>query len=312
GARAGRAPPADRGRGARPTRASGRHRRRCSDARAPPGAPAACPSTRSRGGAPAAGRPGSAVAVAVRTTGSSTRNTDTSGSVPGAGPAARAPRRPPVWDRSTSDRPRHRPGLRRRPPRPRDSCRGPRLPYCSRRTRRPVEPPRPSRPASVDRPAGATEGGPMAVRFVPPPGWPVPEGFTPTTDWHPDPSWPPPPPGSVFWEEAAEPAAPAPVPAPPVRRATERLPAGAVPTRRSLRARSSGPTPAVGARSSGPAPTVGAHAPADATHVATLAAPGVDDHPVVSSTMILPALRAAPADPAAGAPARPAPVAASV
>lgn len=47
----------------------------------------------------------------------------------------------------------------------------------------------------------------MAVRFAPPPAWPVPPGFTPTTDWHPDPSWPPAPPGWVFWvDDAAAPA----------------------------------------------------------------------------------------------------------
>ncbi|QJW35409.1 hypothetical protein [Cellulosimicrobium protaetiae] len=128
----------------------------------------------------------------------------------------------------------------------------------------------------------------MAVRFVPPPGWPVPEGFTPTTDWHPDPSWPPPPPGWVFWDDAA-PAAP--VPDAPVLRSTEPLPSGtgAAPTRRSLRERSSGATPAVDRHP-------------DATHVATIAPVAtsvVDDHPVSSSTMILPALGGMLEDPGA-------------
>ncbi|MGN6238768.1 MAG: hypothetical protein ACTHNI_03410 [Cellulosimicrobium cellulans] len=159
----------------------------------------------------------------------------------------------------------------------------------------------------------------MAVRFVPPPGWPVPEGFTPTTDWHPDPSWPAPPPGWVFWEDAeaaTSPVSPVPVPLPdaPVLRSTEPLPtgpsrsepvpsAGGAPTRRSLRERSSGATPAVGVTG-----VVGAHPAgpaADATHVATLApvATGaVDDHPVASSTMILPALGALLDDTAARPP----------
>ncbi|MFF8346155.1 hypothetical protein ACF049_07370 [Cellulosimicrobium funkei] len=145
----------------------------------------------------------------------------------------------------------------------------------------------------------------MAVRFVPPPGWPVPAGFTPTTEWHPDPSWPPPPPGWVFWADDAAPA-PRPVPPPeaPVLRSTEPLPVGSgAPTRRSLRARSSGATPAVGPE-------------ADATRVAAAvpAAPpipgAVEDHPVASSTMILPALGGMLDDPAArpspGPAARPA------
>lgn len=137
----------------------------------------------------------------------------------------------------------------------------------------------------------------MAVRFVPPPGWPVPQGFTPTTDWHPDPSWPAPPPGWVFWEDAAASGPPVPVPLPdaPVLRTTEPLPSGpGTPTRRSRRARSSGATPVVGAPPTGPG--------VDATHVATLApvATGaVDDHPVAGSTMILPALGALLDDPAA-------------
>lgn len=153
----------------------------------------------------------------------------------------------------------------------------------------------------------------MAVRFVPPPGWPVPEGFTPTTDWHPDPSWPAPPPGWVFWEDATTSGSPVPVPLPdaPVLRTTEPLPAGAshpapvpsgggTPTRRSLRERSSGATPTVGTTGA-----VGAHPAdpgADATRVATLdpvGASAVDDHPVVGSTMILPALGALLDDPAA-------------
>ncbi|MCR1983033.1 hypothetical protein NSA53_12385, partial [Cellulosimicrobium cellulans] len=129
----------------------------------------------------------------------------------------------------------------------------------------------------------------MAVRFVPPPGWPVPEGFTPTTEWHPDPSWPPPPPGWVFWaDDAAPPPGPVPAPEAPVLRTTEPLPAGAgTPTRRSLRARSSGATPGVG---------VGTGPDADATRVAAAVPAGppvpgaADDHPVVSSTTILPAL----------------------
>jgi hypothetical protein len=144
----------------------------------------------------------------------------------------------------------------------------------------------------------------MAVRFVPPPGWPVPEGFTPTTDWHPDPSWPAPPAGWVFWEDASTPAsAPVPLPDAPVLRTTEPLAAG-TPTRRSLRARSSGATPAVG-----PGALAG-----DAAHVATLSpvpAAAVDDHPVAGSTMILPALGAMLDDPAARPTATPRPTVSS-
>ncbi|MGE5133118.1 MAG: DUF4190 domain-containing protein [Gemmatimonadota bacterium] len=40
----------------------------------------------------------------------------------------------------------------------------------------------------------------MALRFNPPPGWPLPpEGFTPQPGWQPDPSWPAPPPGWQLW-----------------------------------------------------------------------------------------------------------------
>lgn len=52
----------------------------------------------------------------------------------------------------------------------------------------------------------------MPYRFNPPPGWPVPAGFTPDADWRPDPSWPAAPDGWEFW--IAEPVA-VPPPAPP-------------------------------------------------------------------------------------------------
>ncbi|MBD5784957.1 hypothetical protein IF650_02070 [Cellulosimicrobium terreum] len=92
----------------------------------------------------------------------------------------------------------------------------------------------------------------MAQRFVPPPGWPTPPSFTPTSDWHPDASWPPAPEGWVFWVDDDAPAA--------------------APTRRSMRA----------TRPDG----------------AVLA----DAHPVVSSTMILPALVGAGPDASTPAP----------
>ncbi|MGB8020737.1 MAG: SHOCT domain-containing protein [Candidatus Nanopelagicales bacterium] len=39
----------------------------------------------------------------------------------------------------------------------------------------------------------------MAHRFNPPPGWQVPDGFTPDRDWRPDPTWPAAPDGWDFW-----------------------------------------------------------------------------------------------------------------
>ncbi|MBD8078551.1 hypothetical protein [Cellulosimicrobium arenosum] len=87
----------------------------------------------------------------------------------------------------------------------------------------------------------------MTLRFVPPPGWRTPAGFTPTDDWHPDPSWPAAPAGWVFWVDDAVPPAP-------------------MPTRRSLRQEH----------------------PVTATTVPDAA--GRDPHPVVGSTMVLPAL----------------------
>jgi hypothetical protein len=39
----------------------------------------------------------------------------------------------------------------------------------------------------------------VGLRFNPPPGWPVPAGFTPAPGWQPEPSWPPPPPGWQLW-----------------------------------------------------------------------------------------------------------------
>ena len=39
----------------------------------------------------------------------------------------------------------------------------------------------------------------MALRFNPPPGWPLPPGFVPGPGWQPDPSWPPAPPGWTLW-----------------------------------------------------------------------------------------------------------------
>jgi len=45
----------------------------------------------------------------------------------------------------------------------------------------------------------------VGLRFNPPPGWPLPEGFAPGAGWQPDPSWPPAPPGWPLWlsDEAA-------------------------------------------------------------------------------------------------------------
>jgi hypothetical protein len=39
----------------------------------------------------------------------------------------------------------------------------------------------------------------VALRFNPPPGWPVPPGFAPPQGWQPDPSWPPVPPEWPLW-----------------------------------------------------------------------------------------------------------------
>ncbi|HEX9032524.1 MAG TPA: DUF4190 domain-containing protein [Streptosporangiaceae bacterium] len=39
----------------------------------------------------------------------------------------------------------------------------------------------------------------MALRFNPPPGWPLPAGFMPPQEWQPDPSWPPVPPEWQLW-----------------------------------------------------------------------------------------------------------------
>ena len=52
------------------------------------------------------------------------------------------------------------------------------------------------------RPAvqSAARFGAPALRFNPPPGWPVPRlGWAPPPGWQPDPSWPKPPPGWRFW-----------------------------------------------------------------------------------------------------------------
>lgn len=68
----------------------------------------------------------------------------------------------------------------------------------------------------------------MAVHFNPPPGWLVPPGFSPSSDWHPDPAWPAAPPGWVFWIEAA----PTPPPAPPTAGAeawSRETPGGGIP-----------------------------------------------------------------------------------
>lgn len=49
----------------------------------------------------------------------------------------------------------------------------------------------------------------MAMRFNPPPGWPVPpEGFTPDSGWQPDPSWPPAPAGWQLWLHEPDAGAP--------------------------------------------------------------------------------------------------------
>lgn len=45
-----------------------------------------------------------------------------------------------------------------------------------------------------------------AMRFNPPPGWPVPPDWSPTPEWQPDPAWPPAPPGWVFWTDTPVPA----------------------------------------------------------------------------------------------------------
>ena len=49
----------------------------------------------------------------------------------------------------------------------------------------------------------------MGHTFNPPPGWKLPAGFTPDTEWRPDPAWPPAPEGWEFWLPEAAPAAPA-------------------------------------------------------------------------------------------------------
>ena len=53
----------------------------------------------------------------------------------------------------------------------------------------------------------------MAYRFNPPPGWDVPEGFTPEGGWTPDPTWPAAPDGWEFW--LPDTVAPPPPPGPP-------------------------------------------------------------------------------------------------
>lgn len=50
----------------------------------------------------------------------------------------------------------------------------------------------------------------MAQRFNPPPGWQVPPGFVPTSDWQPDPSWPQAPDGWSYWVDDAPQQAAAP------------------------------------------------------------------------------------------------------
>ncbi|MBD7981294.1 excalibur calcium-binding domain-containing protein [Oerskovia merdavium] len=75
----------------------------------------------------------------------------------------------------------------------------------------------------------------MAVHFNPPPGWLVPPGFAPSSDWHPDPAWPAAPQGWVFWVEAGAAAAvptPPPPPAPPASGAeawSRETPGGGIP-----------------------------------------------------------------------------------
>lgn len=59
----------------------------------------------------------------------------------------------------------------------------------------------------------------MAYRFNPPPGWNVPEGFTPGSDWKPDPVWPAAPEGWEFW--LPEPVAPPGAPPPPTSQAAQ-------------------------------------------------------------------------------------------
>lgn len=55
----------------------------------------------------------------------------------------------------------------------------------------------------------------MAMRFNPPPGWPLSrDGSGPPPGWRPDPSWPAAPPGWRFWIEASE-SDPGPHPVPP-------------------------------------------------------------------------------------------------
>lgn len=71
----------------------------------------------------------------------------------------------------------------------------------------PPVPPQASGPAQPVQPApppsaSASRSG-AAMRFNPPPGWPVPPGWTPSAKSQPDPSWPPPPPGWQFWVQAS-------------------------------------------------------------------------------------------------------------
>lgn len=53
----------------------------------------------------------------------------------------------------------------------------------------------------------------MGTRFNPPPGWDVPENFSPDPGWAPDPTWPAPPENWQWW--VPEPAPPAPTTAAP-------------------------------------------------------------------------------------------------
>lgn len=60
--------------------------------------------------------------------------------------------------------------------------------------------PFPAPAATVVKRQAAVSPEPGAVRFNPPPGWPLPpREWEPPADWEPDPLWEPPPPGWQLW-----------------------------------------------------------------------------------------------------------------
>jgi hypothetical protein len=138
----------------------------------------------------------------------------------------------------------------------------------------------------------------MAVHFNPPPGWLVPPGFSPSSDWHPDPAWPAAPVGWVFWVEAAP--TPPPVPVPPTAGAeawSRHTPGGGIPLHHATAVVPV--TPGAPTVPSAPSPT---SPPSGPTRRSLRDVGGPPAEAPASSTMILPVI-------GAGAPAAPDPAA---